>query len=709
MKNFEISFRYILTMSLCFMVFAGFSQKADTPVMWLSFDEINVNNKLHIRTVEDQITNRLDTIRGTYVVLKDGVHGKSLLLDGYSAYLSCRNTPSLSGSFTVEGWLAMGAYPTNFCPLAEQNMLSGKGFSLGINSLGKPGFKIATQNGWVNVEGSKTIPLLKWVHIAGIYDGISITLYLNGEKVTRKEVQSAFIPGNNEVLLSGITSQKIRPEGTIRQLGTEPVQHLFDGLIDELKVWDRALTEEDFASVRKEIINLKAPALKKRPLPTLPDLDNFGAVYANLKFYESWDNFWRVSGLPDVVVSFDQFDGQFVFWRGTSYIPHWVTENGIWFNNEFNETWSDKGCHEPMSDKRCEYSQVKIIENTPARCVVHWRYALIDNWYNKANIDSLTGWGDWTDELYTIYPDGVAVRSQTLHSSKTSSRHEWHEGIIVMGQGQRPEDVLYPEAVVMANMDGNEHVYSWELVDSDAKKEGTTYVVNKKDRWLSELPGANIQLINTRSSFKPFTIINPDDEPEWDFYSGEFRRDISMFPWWNHWPTATKPSDGRYAMDSDRASHSSLTHAWEWKAYKETEYSETRLMLVGLTKEKASGLVPLTQSWSHAPKMSVYGEGISGKGYEPAERAYQLECVRPGGCNTFSIQLSCSPEYPAVNPAFVVSNWDKTELVLSINSEKVSDKNLFRYGLSNTANGSNLILLINEEFDKPVKIEVLGK
>ena len=709
MKNFQISVKYILTMSLFFVVFAGFSQKADTPVMWLSFDEINVNNKLHIRTVEDQVTNRSDTIRGTYVVLKDGVHGKSLLLDGYSAYLSCRNTPFLSGPFTVEGYIAMGAYPTNFCPLAEQNMRSGKGFSLGINSLGKPGFKIATQNEWIQVEGSETIPLLKWVHLAGVYDGINITLYVNGEQVVRKDVNSAFIPGNNEVLLSGITSQKIRPEGTIRQLGTEPVQHFFDGLIDELKIWDKALTEDDFVSVRKEISNIKTPDLEKRPLPTLPDLHNFGAVYANLKFYESWDNFWRVSGLPDVVISFDQFDGHFVFWRGTSYIPHWVTEKGIWFNNEFIETWSDRGCQEPMSDKRCEHSQVRIIENTPARCVVHWRYALIDNWYIKANIDSLTGWGDWTDEFYTIYPDGVAVRSQTLHSSKTSSRHEWHEGIVVMGQGQRPEDVLYPEAVIMANMDGNEHVYSWELVAPDAKKEGTTYVINKKDKWLSELSDANIQLINTRSSFKPFTIINPDDEPEWDFYRGEFRRDISMFPWWNHWPTATKPSDGRYAMDSDRASHSSLTHAWEWKAYKKTEYSETRLMLVGLTKEKASGLVPLTQSWSHAPNMSAYGEGISAKGYEPAERAYQLECTKPGECNTFSIQLSCSPEHPAVNPAFVISNWDKTELKISINGKQVSDKKMFRYGLSNTANGSNLILWINEKFDKPLIIEVSGK
>ncbi|HUX57312.1 MAG TPA: LamG domain-containing protein [Bacteroidales bacterium] len=709
MTKIEISIRYVFIMSLCFLVFAGFSQKADIPVMWLSFDEINVNNKLHVRTVEDQITNRLDTIRGTYVLLKDGVHGKSLLLDGYSAFLSCRNTPVLSGSFTVEGWLAMGAYPTNFCPLAEQNMLSGKGFSLGINSLGKPGFKIATRNGWIQIDGSETIPLLRWAHLAGIYDGIYITLYVNGKQIARKKVNSAFIPANNEVLLSGITSQKIRPEGTIRQIGTEPVQHFFDGLIDELKIWNKALTEDDFESVRKEISNIKAPDLGKRPLPTLPALHKFGAVYASLKFYESWDNFWRVSGLPDVVVSFDQIDGHFVFWRGTSYIPHWVTENGIWFDDEFIETWNEKGCQEPMSDKRCEHSQVEIIENTPARCMVHWRYAPIDNWYTMAHVDSVTGWGDWVDEIYTIYPDGVAVRSQTLHSSNTLSRHEWHEAIIVMGQGQRPEDVLYPDAVIMANMYGKEQTYSWEVVAPDAKKEGTTYVINKKERWLSELPDANIQLINTRSLYKPFTIINSDDEPKWDFYRGEFRRDISMFPWWNHWPTATKPSDGRYAMDSDRASHSSLSHVWEWKAYKETEFSETRLMLVGLTKEKASGLVSLTQSWSHAPKMSVKGLGISAIGYEPAEKAYQLECTKPEGCNNFSIRLECSPKYPAVNPAFVISNWDKTELKISINGKKVSDKKMFRYGLSNTANGSTLILWINKEFDNPLTLEVSGK
>lgn len=684
----------------------GFSQQPDQPVIWLSLDKINVDEKTHLRTVEDQISRRIDTVTGTYVALKNGVKGEALLLDGYSAYITSQNVPVISGSFTVEGWIAIGAYPTNFCPVAEQGGLEGKGYSLGINHEGKPGFKIATRNGWVSVEGTAKIPLLQWAHICGVFDTRNISLFLNGEKIATKEVQSDYVPAKDERILYGITGRKFVPESSIDLVGTVPVNIFFDGLFDEIKIWDRALTEKDLNIVKNEKSILITPALEKRPLPKLPDL-KFGAVYANLKFYESWDNYWRISGLPDIVVSFDQLDGHFVFWRGTSYIPHWVTENGIWYDNEFNETWSENGCHEPMSDKRCEHSQVKIVENSPARCVIQWRYALIDNLYIKSNVDSITGQGDWTDEIYTIYPDGTAIRSQTLHSSNLSSRFEWHEGIIVMGQGQRPEDVLLPEALVMANMNGEEHIYSWELKGPDVQKPGTTYVRNKKDKWLTELPGANIHLVNTNSLFKPYVIINPDDKPVWDYFHTSHRPDISIFPWWNHWPTAFKPSDGRYALDSDRASHSSISHVREWKAYKKTEYSETRLMLVGLTKEKASDLVPLAKSWSSPPEITVKGENIISKGYELSEKAYQLECTNNNDRDEFTIEMNCTSDKPSVNPAFLVSNCNKEEIVIKINNKKLTSGKDFSYGFVDSANGPNLIIWINRKFDRVTRISVL--
>ncbi|MEN6454680.1 MAG: LamG domain-containing protein [Prolixibacteraceae bacterium] len=708
MKYFKVNLHSLIFL-LCVSPFIGFTQEDGKPLMWLSFDKMNRDEKLHIRTVEDQVTNRLDTISGTYVLLKEGIYGQSLLLDGYSAYVSSSIIPIFSGAFSVEAWIAPGAYPTNFCPVAEQRVVGVGGFSLGIDSKGSPGFDVATQNGWLELKADQKVPLSRWTHICGVYDTKKIAIWINGEKAAERETNSSFVPAPYARFYCGMSGQKSFPTGALSANSSAAVHQFFDGLVDELKVWGKALSEKDFDAVQKKWSDIKFPALEKRPLPKLSDSDHFCAVYANLEYYQAWDNFWRTSGLPDVVVSFGQNRGHFVFWRGTSYIPHWVTENGIWYNNEFNETWGSKGCHEPMSDKRCEHSQVKIVENTPARCVVHWRYALIDNWYNKSNIDPVTGWGDWTDEIYTISPDGVAVRCQTLHSSKPSTDFEWHEGIIVMGQGQGPEDVLNPEALIMSNMEGKECAYSWESVTPGKQKDGVTYVVNKENSWLTELPDANIELINTRSALKPFVIINPDDKPQWDFYNDLSRRDVSIFPWWNHWPTAFNPSDGRYAMDKDRASHSSITHARTWRSYKKSEYSETKLMLVGLTTGKASGLAALTRSWSHAPEMTVEGADIRGTGYEPSERAYQLECTRPGSCKAFQIKLNCSPNSPSIHPAFVIKNWGHQDPIVEVNGKKVTGTDSFRQGFVDTINGTDLVLWFDMEFEKEIRIKVVRK
>jgi hypothetical protein len=112
--------------------------------------------------------------------------------------------------------------------------------------------------------------------------------------------------------------------------------------------------------------------------PKIPG--RFGACYTTLKYDAVWDQPWRIGPHADVVVRFDTGSHKFVFWRGTSYIPCWVTDTDIWYTNEFVErrgshSPNTKGCCEPMSDKQCRYSHVRIIENTDARIVIHWRYA----------------------------------------------------------------------------------------------------------------------------------------------------------------------------------------------------------------------------------------------------------------------------------------------------------------------------------------------
>jgi len=231
-----------------------------------------------------------------------------------------------------------------------------------------------------------------------------------------------------------------------------------------------------------------------------PGPGRFGAYYRRLKYSLEWDRAWRIGPDPDVVVRFDEFGHRFVFWRGTSYIPCWVAEGGGWYTNEFFERRGGPrsgtvSMVEPMSDKQVRYSHVRIIESTDARVVVHWRYAPVDLKYSLAYIDKQTGWGDWADEYYTIYPDAVGVRKATLQTSAPGDWTEYQESIVINQPGTRPEDNMDYAAVTLVNMAGESHTYSWEHT------------------WPNQFDkpeNGNIQIVNLKGRTRTFSIVDPD-------------------------------------------------------------------------------------------------------------------------------------------------------------------------------------------------------
>jgi len=89
-----------------------------------------------------------------------------------------------------------------------------------------------------------------------------------------------------------------------------------------------------------------------------------------------------------------------------------------------------EGCVEPMSDKQCRFSHVRIIESNDARVVVHWRYAPVDVKYEHSFIDPKTGWFDWVDEYYIIYPNAVGIREITVQSNGLDKWIEFQEAIL---------------------------------------------------------------------------------------------------------------------------------------------------------------------------------------------------------------------------------------------------------------------------------------
>ena len=190
-----------------------------------------------------------------------------------------------------------------------------------------------------------------------------------------------------------------------------PLVYGIEGLIDEVMIYDRALTAEEIRKSFQEFCppagELARPDLERRILPGEVDgspAEKFGATCRTLKFHELWDNLWRPGTYRDIVVRFDTVPGSVVFWQGTSFGSGWVTENNKWMSDQSWEIGGPHGCAEHMADKRGRFDHVRLIENTDARVVVHWRYASIDVGYVFPGTDV------WADEYYTIYPDGVGVR-----------------------------------------------------------------------------------------------------------------------------------------------------------------------------------------------------------------------------------------------------------------------------------------------------------
>jgi hypothetical protein len=649
----------------------------------------------------DDVSGQRDRVAGTWFNTVPGIKGNGLQLDGYSSFVVREHdgVPRVSKDFSISAWISLAAYPWNWCPIVDFGTAEEKGFSLGLDAYGHPAFRIRAGGKWMEAISDDRLSLRKWYQITGVYQpGRGITLYVNGEQAGTVRSDAHFEPAENADFLIGRYSIKARPTGTLRPHATAEVYTFFDGIIDDVYLMEGAMDREEIEAYLSDFEPGKESMLKQRKLPAgQDDYGKFGAYYTSLEYYDAWDALWRVDDHADVVVNFDEFAGRFVFWRGTSYIPHWVTGNGIWYNNEFTETWSELGCHEPMSDKRCQSSHVRIIENHSARIVVHWRYALLDNWYHMSRVDSLTGWGDWADEVYTIYPDGVAVRSVTLYSNQPTAPAEWHEGILVMGPGQRPEDILEPEALTLANIYGETHTFSWEHgIPAEADDDGFVHVPRE----------AIIHLVNTKSAWKPFVIVSPESDPAWDLYSHELRRDVSIFPWWNHWPTAMNPCDGRNALDSDRASHSSLTHCY-WNAWKETDHSATKLMLNGLTPLSASDLVPLAKSWSYPPGLTMINDGgFEYMGYDPSERACQIAVTDTLPRSGLEFMLNGNPGSPVINPCIVIRNWGDIVPEITVDGEIIPTGDAARYGFRNSANGVDLIVWLKKEAETEIQMRI---
>jgi len=613
----------------------------------------------HYRVIEnghswiDEVSG--DRVRVTGLASEEAApRGTALRMDGLSTAVILEPVQRLTEAgqaWTVSCWIKLDALPWNEAPIVDQMTASGRLF-FGVDALGRlvAEQRLVGQQA-LRLVSSAYIPPRQWTSAALSYSRGTLSFAVNGKSVrgevsviTETPAQSA-----EASLLVGHTRapQLPYPSNAIHPL--LPIHFSLEGALADLAVHDHSLSA---AELKKLISGIDRSMLRPSAAPALPRFSGgpgpFGAFHTTLHYEPTWDSARRVAPESDVVVRFPQAPIQLVFWQGANYIPAWVTENGRWYSDEFMEIYGKPRCPdgedcEPMSDKQVRYSHVEILESTPARAVVHWRYALSEVENQKlADAATLADWGAWADEYWTVYPDAVAVRRQVLwtdHPGREAS--EFQESIVIIPAGETPEDNVNLDALTLANLNGESRTYTWpaRTATGFAKPRG----VEKFDG----LEAPMIQWINLRSQWKPFQVAGGGPAR---FEGINWEPSMSAFEWWNHWPVAQIRSSGRPALTSDRPSHTSLSHIY-WPLASQDPRQMSRLLLTGLTLDHAAQLAPRARGWLSAPEARV--TGASAVRFVASERAYVIE----GAGSEVRVDIEADREHPLVNPAFVVPHW----------------------------------------------------
>lgn len=202
-------------------------------------------------TATDLATGQVDSIQNNFdrperYALDDG--STALVMDGYSTYIQRDSAcaPILIDEATWSAWFAPRSYPIQTAPIFQQ--ISGDaGYSFEMTRYGQWGLRVNIDGIWHALWAPEPLPKDTWNHMAAVYKrGEGISLYLNGEQVSHQPAYLGFIrTARDEPFFIG----RSRDTGFIAEIF--PLA-LINGLLDEARIYRRALSSEELASMAEE-------------------------------------------------------------------------------------------------------------------------------------------------------------------------------------------------------------------------------------------------------------------------------------------------------------------------------------------------------------------------------------------------------------------------------------------------------------------------
>ena len=392
----------------------------------------------------------------------------------------------------------------------------------------------------------------------------------------------------------------------------------------------------------------------------------FGAIEGEYSF----------SGITDHAIRIQYPEGQeFVFWAAANYNPWWDIDQAL-LNHEHLETWGEgdiQGCAEVMQDREKRYSRVWLVENSPARVIVRWRYALADAHYNIHK-------NEWGEEIYTFFPDGTGLREVNLWANSTKE-HEFMEIIPVKPGGVQSLQLYDSPIASLKTLEGdgygtdvlwNESVDFYEkfletsrdfVFEFNLKNRRHPYVIFSMREDL--LPGVSAEAVDVGSPKRKMK--NNDDR--------------------GHWPASLYAIDGYNSIGNDRPRHANMGGI-DAPVVDYDNGKNKWVMFLGTEKEKGKDKYLHGKSWLYPAEIIDTSVGLSFKKYDPMQRAYLFSMDG----NSDKVSFRTKSESILLNPVFML---DKKKAIKNVTiNERELDSDKIKVGYSKE--GETVIFLVTK-------------
>ncbi|WP_432144080.1 LamG domain-containing protein [Streptomyces sp. bgisy084] len=143
-----------------------------------------------------------------------------------------------SEALTLSAWVNATSWPTKIFQgsiIAKDAWASGSGgYVLRGGSGGKISFAVVLNGNWVEAQTSATVPTGGWHHVAGVYDGATMKIYIDGVQRASQAQSGKLTASTRKALIVG--NSPADPTRT------------FSGSIDEVRVYSRALSATDISN-----------------------------------------------------------------------------------------------------------------------------------------------------------------------------------------------------------------------------------------------------------------------------------------------------------------------------------------------------------------------------------------------------------------------------------------------------------------------------